>query len=89
MQQIEPIVWTTKQVATEIQVWNINDNLDSNCTFGWQLLTADGAYVDTGTIPCESVEYQNWDGNRQYPYQYTADTIGVILVTTVTDGGNN
>lgn len=80
MQQIEPINWNPEQVATQLQVWNVNDNLESGCTFGWQLLTAQGSYVDTGTVPCDGITYLDWDGNRQFPYNYVANTIGVTLL---------
>jgi hypothetical protein len=80
MQQIEPIQWNPEQIATQLQVWNINDNLETNCSFGWQLLTAQGAYVDTGTISCAGVEYLQWDGNRQFPYDFVANFLGLILI---------
>jgi hypothetical protein len=66
--------------AEKIQVWNTNDNLDSQCTFGWQLLTASGAYVDTGSVFCAGQDYTQWDGNRNYPYTYVAGIIGVTLL---------
>ena len=81
MQQIEPIAWIPGQPdATQIQVWNITDNLESNCSFGWQLLTAQGAFLDTGTLPCDGITYLDWDGNRVWPYEFVANTIGVVLI---------
>lgn len=80
MQQIEPINWNPEQVATQLQVWNVSDNLETACTFGWQLLTAQGSYVDTGAVPCDGVTYLDWDGNRQFPYNYVANSIGVTLL---------
>jgi hypothetical protein len=80
MQNIEPIQYTDKPlIATQISVQNSNDNLEDSCLFTWQLYTEQGEYVDNGSIPCSGVEYLNWDGNRQFPYEYVANNIGVIL----------
>ena len=81
MENIVPIKWNPDTPdATQIQVWNASDNLDTQCTFGWQLLTSSGEFVDTGSIFCTGQDYLNWDGNRQWPYNFVADTIGVTLV---------
>lgn len=81
MQNIIPVSWIPGEPdATQLQVWNVNDNLESSCTFGWQLLTQQGAPIDTGAIECSGVEYLNWDGNRQFPYDYVANFLGLILI---------
>ena len=81
MEQIQPIKWNPNEPdATQIQVWNTNDNLDSQCTFGWQLLTANGTPVDTGAIMCYGQDYLQWDGNRQWPYNFVCDSLGLTLV---------
>jgi len=80
MQDIQPIQWAPGVWAEKIQVWNTNDNLESQCNFGWQLLTASGAYVDTGAVFCAGQDYSQWDGNRSYPYTYVAGIIGVTLL---------
>lgn len=80
MQDIQPIQWTPGVWAEKIQVWNTNDNLESQCSFGWQLLTSQGAYVDTGAVFCAGQEYTQWDGNRSFPYTFVANFIGVTLI---------
>jgi hypothetical protein len=81
MQQIQPILWNpTTPEATELSVWNNDDNLIDQCLFGWQLLTDTGALVDRGTAPCTSTDYTDWNGNRQYPYDYVAKALGVVLI---------
>jgi hypothetical protein len=81
MQNIIPIKWVpNKPDATIISVVNIDDNLETQSTFRWQLLDAIGALVDEGTVLCAGVEYLNWDGNRQFPYTFTADALGVTLL---------
>lgn len=80
MQNIIPIKWNPdKPEATQLNVWNTDDNLNSQCLFGWQLLDDSGALVDNGTAPCTGVDYIQWDGNRQFPYDYIANTLGVTL----------
>jgi hypothetical protein len=81
MEQIQPIKWNPdKPEATQIQVWNSSDDLESQCTFGWQLLTDTGATVDTGSIFCTGVDYLQWDGNRQWPYNYVCNFLGLTLI---------
>lgn len=80
MKKIVPIIWIPGEPkATQLQVWNINDNLQDSCSFGWQLLTEEGAPLDTGAIQCTGVDYLQWDGNRQFPYDYVANTLSVTL----------
>ena len=81
MEQIEPIKWNPeKPEATQLNVWNTDDNLSTQCLFGWQLLTAEGALVDNGTAPCTGNDYAAWDGNRQFPYNYISKALGVTLI---------
>lgn len=81
MEAIQPIKWSAdKPEATQLNVWNINDDLTTQCLFGWQLLTEEGALVDNGTIQCAGVDYSKWDGNRKYPYTFTAENLGVTLL---------
>lgn len=81
MQNIEPIKWVPgKPDATQLQVWGTYDDLETFCNFGWQLFTATGEPIDTGAVQCSGVEYLNWDGNRQFPYDYVANFLGLILV---------
>lgn len=82
MKQIEPIQYvpTSPLIATLITVWIISDNLVDQALFGWQLLTDQQEIVDNGTVACEGQDYANWDGNRQFPYTFTANALGVTLI---------
>jgi hypothetical protein len=81
MENIQPVLWSpVLPEATQIQVWNNNDDLETQCNFGWQLLTATGQYVDTGAIACTGDQYQQWDGNRQWPYNFVCDFLGLTLI---------
>jgi hypothetical protein len=81
MEQIQPILWNpVTPEATQLSVWNTDDNLSNQCLFGWQLLTETGSLVDRGTVPCTGNDYVDWDGNRQFPYTYTAKALGVTLL---------
>jgi hypothetical protein len=81
MENIIPVLWSpVHPEATQIQVWNTNDDLQTFCLFGWQLFTAQGAVVDTGSISCNGENYASWNGNRQWPYNYVCDTLGLTLI---------
>jgi hypothetical protein len=82
MQQIQPIQYvpTSPLIATQINVWTVFDNLENMANFNWQLLTINGELVDWGTVTLSDQEYIGWNGNRQYPYSYTSQTIGVTLL---------
>jgi hypothetical protein len=81
MKAIEPIQYTPYPlIATEIRVTNNDDNLESQCAFYWWLFTADNTLVDNGAVMCDGDNYTTWDGNREYPYQFVADKIGVVLI---------
>lgn len=82
MKPIEPIQYVPDSplIATFLLVWIITDNLSTAAVFGWQLLTDQSELVDNGSVSCEGQDYAGWDGNRTFPYTFTADTIGVTLL---------
>jgi hypothetical protein len=82
MKEIVPIQYVPDSplIAVYLTVWVITDNLSTAAVFGWQLLTDQSELVDNGSVSCEGQEYQSWDGNRTFPYTFTADIIGVTLL---------
>ena len=73
MQQIQPIAYTSQgNLATQLSVTSISDNLTTSCLFNWQLFDSNGMFVDMGTITCSGTDYANWSGNNMFPYQFVA-----------------
>jgi hypothetical protein len=92
MRQIQPIqIWKNGEVKTAsiLDAQIINDNLESNCTFYWQLKEADSV-VDEQTISGQTLadgnaslsgeDYDNWDGSNDYAFSYIANQINVVLL---------
>jgi hypothetical protein len=92
MREIQPIqIWKNGEVKTAsiLDAQIINDNLESNCTFYWQLKEADSV-VDEQTISGQTLadgnaslsgeDYDNWDGSNDYAFSYIATQINVVLL---------
>jgi hypothetical protein len=92
MREIQPIqIWKNGEVKTAsiLDAQIINDNLESNCTFYWQLKEADSV-VDEQTISGQTLadgnaslsgeDYDNWDGSNDYAFSYIAQQINVTLL---------
>jgi hypothetical protein len=92
MREIQPIqIWKNGEVKTAsiLDAQIINDNLESNCTFYWQLKEADSV-VDEQTISGQTLadgnaslsgeDYDNWDGSNDYAFSYIAQQINVVLI---------
>ena len=92
MREIQPIqIWKNGEVKTAsiLDAQIINDNLESNCTFYWQLKEADSV-VDEQTISGQTLadgnaslsgeDYDNWDGSNDYAFSYIANQINVVLL---------
>jgi len=92
MREIQPIqIWKNGEVKTAsiLDAQIISDNLQSNCTFYWQLKEADSV-VDEQTISGQTLadgnaslsgeDYDNWDGSNDYAFSYIATQINVVLL---------
>jgi hypothetical protein len=92
MREIQPIqIWKNGEVKTAsiLDAQIINDNLESNCTFYWQLKEANSV-VDEQTISVQILadgnaslsgeDYDNWDGSNDYAFSYIATQINVVLL---------
>ena len=80
MKQIQPIQFTNEgNMATQLNVILINDNLIDSCNFNWQLFDVNGTLVDTGILLCNSIDYTNWNGDNNYPYTFVYTQLGLVL----------
>jgi len=92
MREIQKIqIWKNGEVKTAsiLDAQIISDNLQSNCTFYWQLKEADSV-VDEQTISGQTLadgnaslsgeDYDNWDGSNDYAFSYIATQINVVLL---------
>jgi hypothetical protein len=95
MKQIEPIsVWKNGEQleASLLNAIIVNDNLESACTFYYQLLTGGqgteampisvGQSVAEGNISLSGEEYLEWSGDNNYAYEYIASKLNLILIET-------
>ena len=92
MKEIQPIqIWKNGEVKTAsiLDASIISDNLQSNCTFYWQLKEADsvvdeqtisGQVLADGNASLSGEEYDNWDGSNDYAFSYIAQQINVTLL---------
>jgi hypothetical protein len=93
MRKIEPVqVWKNGQQleATLLNATIVNDNLESACTFYYQLLTGGdgteampityGQSVAEGNISISGEDYLAWDGDNDYAFTYIAEKLNLIIV---------
>lgn len=88
MKQIEPIqIWSNGvlKTASELDARIINDDLQSSCTFYWELKEASteenaGVQLAQGNVTMSGQDYENWDGNNDLAYAYIAQQINVIIL---------
>jgi hypothetical protein len=93
MKQIEPVqVWKNGEQleATLLNATIVNDNLESACTFYYQLLTGgDGTEampitysqsVAEGNISLSGEDYLGWNGSNDYAYDYIAEKLNLTLI---------
>lgn len=81
MKSIQPIQWKyNAPQATDLNVRIIFDNLSNTCNLYWQLFAADSTQVDSGNLSITGDDYQNWDGNNDYPYTYVANKWGITII---------
>lgn len=88
MKSIEPIqIWSNGQLktASELDARIINDDLQSSCTFYWELKEAtteetQGQQLAQGNVSMSGEDYENWDGNNDLAYSYIANHINVTIL---------
>jgi hypothetical protein len=93
MRKIEPVqVWKNGEQleASLLNAIIVNDNLESACTFYYQLLTGGdgteampityGQSVAEGNISLNGEEYLEWNGRNDYAYDYIAEKLNLTLI---------
>jgi hypothetical protein len=95
MKRIEPVqVWKNGEQleASLLNAIIVNDNLETACTFYYQLLTGGdgteampisvGQSVAEGNISLSGEDYLEWSGDNNYAYEYIASKLNLILIET-------
>jgi len=95
MKQIEKIqVWKNGEQleASLLNAIIVNDNLETACTFYYQLMTGGqgtesmpisvGQSVAEGHISLSGEDYLEWSGDNNYAYEYIASKLNLILIET-------
>jgi hypothetical protein len=93
MKRIESVtIWKNGEQleATLLNAIIVNDNLETACTFYYQLLTGGdgteampisvGQSVAEGNISMSGEDYLGWDGSNDYAFSYIADKLNLIIV---------
>ena len=93
MKQIEPVTAWKNGEQLEASLLNaiiVNDNLESSCTFYYQLLTGGdgteampislGQSVAEGNISLSGEDYLAWNGSNDYAFEYIAEKLNLTLV---------
>jgi hypothetical protein len=95
MKTIEPVqVWKNGEQleASLLNAIIVNDNLETACTFYYQLLTGGdgteampisvGQSVAEGNISLSGEDYLFWSGDNAYAFEYIASKLNLILIET-------
>jgi hypothetical protein len=93
MKSIEAVtIWKNGEQleATLLNAIIVNDNLESACTFYYQLLTGGdgteampisvGQSVAEGNISLDGENYLAWDGSNDYAFTYIAEKLNLTLI---------
>jgi hypothetical protein len=93
MKKIEPILVWKNGEQLEARLLNaiiVNDNLESACTFYYQLLTGGdgtesmpityGQSVAEGNISLNGENYLDWNGSNDFAYSYIAEKLNLTLI---------
>ena len=89
MKPIEPItIWKNgeSQEANLLVAYIINDNLESSCTFYYQLCSSGdqpntiGQSLADGNVSMSGEDYLAWDGDNNYAYTYIAQQLNLTLI---------
>jgi len=93
MKQIEPIsIWKNgeSQEATILNAYIINDNLQSCCTFYYQLCLSGEPTEETplvisqtladGNVTISGDDYLAWGGANDYAFSYIAEKLNLTII---------
>ena len=89
MKPIQPIqIWKNgqSQEANLLNAYIINDNLQSSCSFYYQLCSS-GEQPDTigqslaeGNVSMSGEDYLGWTGDNDYAFSYIAEQLNLTLL---------
>ena len=86
MKQIQPVgIWYNGTIiqATIFNLTSVNDNLSSECTFLYQLYSADNIQLTNGNITMTGFDYEAYStspDSNSYAYQWGATQLNLTLV---------
>jgi len=93
MKQIEAVtIWKNgeSQEANLLNAYIINDNLQSSCTFYYQLCSSGepteetplviGQSLAEGNVSMSEEDYLAWDGNNDHAYTFIANKLNLTIV---------
>jgi hypothetical protein len=93
MRKIETIsAWKNGEIqeANLLNVYIINDNLQSSCSFYYSLCASGegteamplviGQNLAEGNITMDGENYLNWDGDNDYAFTYIAEKLNLTLI---------
>jgi hypothetical protein len=93
MKQIEPLpIWKNGESfeATILNAYIINDNLQSSCTFYYQLCSSGepteeiplvvGQALADGNVTMSGQDYLDWDDSNDAAYAYIAEKLNLTLI---------
>jgi hypothetical protein len=89
MKQIEPItIWKNgqSQEAAILNAYIINDNLESSCSFYYQLCASGeqpdsiGQTLADGNVTMSGENYLLWNGSNNDAYSYIASELNLTII---------
>jgi hypothetical protein len=93
MKQIESIqIWKNGQIqeANLLNIYIINDNLATSCSFYYQLCSSGepteetplviGQTLADGNVTMDGENYLLWNGDNNYAYSYIASELNLTLI---------
>lgn len=93
MRQIEPLqIWKNgeSKTANILNAYIINDNLETSCTFYYQLCEGgqgteempliQGNTLADGNVTMTGENYLAWDGSNDYAFSYIAEQLNLTLL---------
>jgi hypothetical protein len=93
MKQIEPVtIWKNgeSQEANLLNALIVGDNLQSSCSFYYQLCSSGegteamplviGQSLAEGNITMSGEQYIAWDGNNDFAFTYIAEKLNLTLI---------
>ncbi len=89
MKPIQPVtIWKNgeSQEANLLNAYIINDNLESSCTFYYQLCSIGeqpntiGQSLAEGNVTMSGEDYLGWTGSNDYAFSYIAEQLNLTLI---------